>query len=222
MLRIFCHEPYLIAGRPVGPFAMNQYIVACTRTGEAALIDSGGDPRLFLSFAEQRGLTVTRLLQTHAHVDHVAGLAATKAATGAPILLHPDDAAVYASAPASGLFFGMRIDPPPPVDEDLSDGQVVAFGDVRLEVLHTPGHCPGHVCFVDRAASRVIAGDLLFRGSVGRTDLPGAEPAKMGPSLSRLFTLDDGFLVLPGHMEPTTIGEERRSNPFLDVFGVVR
>lgn len=222
MLRVFCHEPYLIAGRPVGPFAMNQYLVACTRTGEAAIIDSGGDPRLFLAFCEERNLRVTRLLQTHAHVDHVAGLGATKAATGAPIFLHPDDAAVYASAPASGLMFGMRVAPPPPVDEDLSDGQVIAFGDVRLEVLHTPGHCPGHVCFVDHEAKRILAGDLLFRGSVGRTDLPGADPSQMGPSLSRIFALDDEHRVFPGHMEPTTIGEERATNPFLDVFKVAR
>lgn len=222
MLRVFCHEPYLIAGRPVGPFAMNEYVVGCTRTGEAAIVDSGGDPRLFLDFCDDRGLRITRLLQTHAHVDHVAGLKATKAATGAPILLHPDDAPVYASAPASGLFFGIRIDAPPPVDHDLSDGDVIQFGDVRLEVLHTPGHCPGHVCFVDRDAHHVLAGDLLFKGSVGRTDLPGAEPDQMGPSLSRIFTLDDDFRVYPGHMEPTTIGHERATNPFLDVFGVER
>lgn len=222
MLRVFCTEPYIVAGLPVGPFAMNQYVVGCPRTGEAAIVDSGGSPRPFLDFCAERGLRVTRLLQTHAHVDHVAGLAETKAATGAPIFLHPADGPVYASATASGLFFGMRIDPLPPVDHELSDGQEIAWGDVRLEVVFTPGHCPGHVCFVDHTAGLMLAGDLLFRGSVGRTDLPGSDPDLMGPSLSRVFAFDDAIRVFPGHMEPTTIGTERHTNPFLDFFGVAR
>lgn len=222
MLRVFQHEPFLVAGRPVGPFAMNQYLIACTTTREAAIVDSGGDPDLFLTFCEERDLTVRHLLQTHAHVDHVGGLAATKEATGAPVYLHPADAPVYASAQQHGLMFGMRIPDLPPVDVDLVEGATYSVGEIAFTAWHTPGHCPGHVCFVSETHGVVFGGDLLFEGSVGRTDLPGAEPDKMGPSLSRLFTLGDETVVYPGHMRPTTIGAERRSNPFLDHFGVTR
>lgn len=201
---------------------MNQYIVACPETGDAAIIDSGSDPRLFLDFAAERNWTVKLLLQTHAHVDHVAGLTATKAATDAPIYLHPLDAPVYASAREHGRMFGIEMPELPPVDHDIADGDVIAVGNLRFTAWHTPGHCPGHICFVDAANGVVFGGDLMFRSSVGRTDLPGAEPHKMGPSLSRLFTLADETHVFAGHMGPTTIGLERKTNPFLDHFGVTR
>lgn len=201
---------------------MNQYMVICPETGDAAIVDSGGDPGLFLDFAKERDAQVKHLLQTHAHVDHIAGLTATKAATDAPIYLHPADAPVYASARQHGRMFGMNIPELPSIDIDIVDGETLHVGKLAFEAWHTPGHCPGHICFVDKANGVVFGGDLLFQGSVGRTDLPGAEPDKMGPSLSRLFTLDDDTNVFAGHMGPTTIGRERTTNPFLDHFGVQR
>jgi glyoxylase-like metal-dependent hydrolase (beta-lactamase superfamily II) len=222
MLRVFAREPFILAGRPVGPFAMNQYLVICPGSHEAAIIDAGGDPAPFVALAESSDARITQILQTHAHIDHVSGLHATRAVLEAPILLHRDDRPVYDAAPMSGQMFGIAIDPLPPVDTWLDDGDTVTVGERRFEVLHTPGHCPGHVCYVDHDARVVIGGDLLFKGSVGRTDLPGSDPALMGPSLSRLFALEDDYRVFPGHMEPTTIGAERVTNPFLDYFGVKR
>jgi len=227
MIHVARQTPVLVAGQPTGPFAMNQYVVACAATGEAALIDCGGPPELFLRFCDDRSLRLSQILLTHAHVDHVAGLHDTRDALvrrgqDVPIALHPADTDVYATAAARASLFGFRITQPPQVDRSLADGEVVAVGQLRFEVWHTPGHCPGHVCFVERSHGVVFGGDLLFRGSVGRTDFPECEPHKMGPSLSRLMTLDDSFEVYAGHMEPTTIGHERRTNPFFDHFGVVR
>ncbi|MCB9532863.1 MAG: MBL fold metallo-hydrolase [Myxococcales bacterium] len=224
MLHVFRHDGALVAGRPVGPFAMNQYLVACPKTQEAALIDCGGPPDLFARFCEERSLRITRISLTHAHVDHVAGLFETRALLGGdvPIELHADDARVYASAPKRAAAYGFRVDAPPPPDRWFADGDTVEVGELRFDVWHTPGHCPGHVCFVDSERRFVLAGDLLFRGGVGRTDFPECEPEKMGPSLSRLMTLPDETEVYAGHMEPTTIGRERGSNPFFDAFGVVR
>ncbi len=222
MLRVFADEPYLIAGRPVGGFMMNQYVIGCTKTREAAIVDAGGDPDMFLSFCDKENLTITKLLQTHGHVDHVAMLAETKAATGAEVYFHPLAEPVAARAPSRGAMFGFRVTQPPEADKHLADKGTVTVGALEFKVWHTPGHAPGHVCFVDDRNHKVFGGDLLFKGSVGRTDLPGCDPSLMGSSLSKLFTLDDSTTVYAGHMEPTTIGAERRSNPFLDVFGVVR
>jgi glyoxylase-like metal-dependent hydrolase (beta-lactamase superfamily II) len=118
--------------------------------------------------------------------------------------------------------FGFQVSQPPEADKHLADKGTVSVGSLEFDVWHTPGHAPGHVCFVDTRNHKVFGGDLLFQGSVGRTDLPGCDPSLMGPSLTRLFTLEDATTVFAGHMEPTTIGVERATNPFLDVFGVQR
>lgn len=208
----------VLAGRPVGPFAMNQYVLVDRAESDAAIIDAGAPPKPFEALANEEGARLSRVLQTHAHVDHVAGLAETKRLLDLPIALHPDDAAVYDHAVASGLMFGMKVDPPPPYDEPLADGQRVNVGAIELEVLHTPGHAPGHVCFYAESHGFLIAGDLLFRGSIGRTDLPGCDLDAMIASLRRIFTLPDETQVFPGHMGPTTIGAERATNPFVRDF----
>ncbi len=218
MLRVYQSEPYVVAGCPVGPFGMNQYIVVCPKTLEAACIDCGAGPAPFVAFADEASAALTRILLTHGHVDHVAGLAETRRAIAAPIHLHAAERGSYDEAPIRGAFFGLRCEQPPPPDHELADGETVQVGEITFEVLHTPGHTPGHVCFVDRSAGVAFTGDLLFRGSIGRTDLPGADPSLMGPSLARMLELPDETVVYPGHMGPTTIGDERVSNPFLSLF----
>lgn len=206
----------IVESRPVGPFAMNSYLVGCAETGQAAIVDSGGDSEAMLALAAQHELEVTKLLQTHAHIDHIAGLVQMKALTGAPIYLHPADAPLYSTASQQGRMFGLRIEDPPPFDEELAEGDVVELGALRLRVLFTPGHAPGHVCFYEPEEHVLFGGDLIFAGSIGRVDLPLADPHEMMRSLRRVMAeLEDDVRILPGHMGETTMGRERRSNPFL-------
>ncbi len=214
-LTVFRDDDALIAGVPVGPFQMNQYLVACTATGDAALIDGGAPADDFVAFADARGLRITRVLQTHGHVDHVAGLASIARTLQIPIALHPEDRPLYDAAPLVARMYGFACDPPPAPDQDLADGDQIALGQLRLDVWHTPGHSPGHVLLVETARRFCMAGDLIFAGSIGRTDLPGCDEDAMMRSLRRALTLDDAVALFPGHMAPTTIGRERRTNPFL-------
>lgn len=216
-MRILADDVLFVACRPVGPFAMNQYLVACAETRRAILVDAGSDSADFLDLARRRNLHVEAIWQTHAHIDHVAGLAATRRALpDAPILMHPDDLPVLQSAPLVARMYGIPLPEPLPMpDQLLADGDALVLGNRRFEVLHTPGHAPGHVCFLDAQANLALCGDLLFRDSIGRTDLPGCDPRQMTDSLRRILTLPDATRVLPGHMDDTTIGRERRSNPFL-------
>lgn len=210
-----------VAGMPVGPFAMNQYLVGCRATGRAALIDAGAPPEPFLQVAAREKLEVAFIFQTHAHIDHVAGLAATRALLQAPILLHPADAPLYANCSAQGAMLGFPCPPPPPVDRPLREGQVLELGNLRFEVLHTPGHAPGHVVFWERGAAMAFVGDLIFFDSIGRTDLPLCDGAAMERSLARIAELlPDETRLYPGHMQETTMGRERRHNPFLKMMGI--
>lgn len=214
-LHVFRDNNVLIAGIPVGPFQMNQYLVACPVTRHAAIVDAGAPPGPFLRFAEERGLQITQILQTHGHIDHVAGLASTIAALPVPISLHHLDRAIYDAAPMVGRMYGFPCDAPPPPNFDLAEVASVRVGQIELDVIHTPGHSPGHVIFWGRAEAFCIGGDLLFAGSIGRTDLPGSVPEDMERSLRRVLELPDETEIYPGHMAPTTIGRERRVNPFL-------
>ncbi len=216
-MRVFLDTPRLkVLGQPVGPFAMNQYLVLCKQSGRAAIIDAGGEPEPFLRAVEGSGGTIVRILQTHAHIDHVMGLPLTRdALPNAPISLHPDEAPVYASIPQQARMFGLPNLTLPPVDHAIREGESIELGSLTFHPLLMPGHSPGHVIFINNEDRIIFGGDLLFRGSIGRTDLPLSNPADMRRSLTRLLDLDDDLTVYPGHMEPTTIGHERRSNPFL-------
>lgn len=199
-----------------GPFATNFYIVGCAATNDAAIIDSGYEGAKLVAGAGELGVTVTKLLQTHAHIDHVAGLDEAKALTGAPIYLHPDEQPVYDAVPLQAQLYGLKVGALPPVDAALHDGQVIEVGELRAKVILLPGHSPGSVAFWFEDLGLLFSGDVLFAGSIGRTDLPGSEPAAMKRSLQRLTTeLPDDTQVFPGHGPATTIGMEKKRNPFL-------
>jgi glyoxylase-like metal-dependent hydrolase (beta-lactamase superfamily II) len=157
---------------------------------------------------------VEAIVLTHAHLDHVEGVAQAKRETGAPILLHPADMPLYDGAPQQALWFGMRLDPLPPVDASLAEGEAVRFGDCELAVRFTPGHAPGHVILVGDGVA--IVGDCVFAGSIGRTDLPGGDLRQLMHSIrTQILTLPDTTTLFTGHGPETTVGHERVSNPFL-------
>jgi glyoxylase-like metal-dependent hydrolase (beta-lactamase superfamily II) len=199
---------------PNGTFAQNCYLVHSRGSPDAAIVDPGEESDRILAHASRRGLRIIAIWLTHAHLDHVMGVAAVKEATGAPISLHPADRPLYDNAPTQGLWFGLQIAPLPAPDLELHHGDVLTLGDVALEVRHVPGHSPGHVVFV--APGVVIGGDVLFAGSIGRTDLPGGDLETLLDGIRReLLPLPDETVVYSGHGPPTTIGVERNTNPFL-------
>lgn len=200
----------------VGAFSENSYVLGCPASGRGVLIDPGGDVPQLLRIAADAGLEIEAIWLTHAHLDHVLGLHEAVAATGVPIWLHPDDAMLYEAAPQQGEAFGFPIEPLPDVDEHFSEGQKLNLGELEVEVLLVPGHAPGHVAFWLAAHRKVVAGDVLFAGSIGRTDLPGGDYKTLMRSIREvIMPLGDDVEVLPGHGPTTTVGEERRSNPFL-------
>lgn len=199
---------------PNGQFAQNCYLVADPAAGECAVVDPGEEAARILGEAKRRGWRVAAIWLTHAHVDHIMGVAAVKTASGAAVHLHPADRELYDSLPEQAAWMGVQADVPPSPDRELRHGERVRVGAVELEVRHTPGHSPGSVSFVAPAA--VLAGDALFAGSIGRTDLPGGNGATLLRSIrQQLLVLPDDTVVHSGHGPATTIGEERTSNPFL-------
>jgi hydroxyacylglutathione hydrolase len=205
--------------RAVPPFQKNGFLVACERTREAILIDPGDEVDELITAARDAKVTVAHVLLTHAHVDHVTGVADAKQAFGAPVYLHRDDLFLYDRAVDQGAMFGLVVRQPPPVDV-FYDGSPIRFGDYEVRVLHTPGHCPGGVCLqVGRAGEPgrdLFVGDTLFAGSIGRTDLPGGDYAVLMRSITTvLFAQGDDAIVHPGHGPDTTIGRERAGNPFV-------
>jgi hydroxyacylglutathione hydrolase len=210
----------IIETQAVGPFMKNGFIVGCETSREAVLIDPGDEVRGLLSFAERNTLSIRYILLTHAHVDHVTGVAAAKRALNVPIYLHADDLFLYERAVESGEMFGLRCEPPPPVDVFYTPGEAIRFGACEARPHHTPGHCPGGVCLQigsqGEAGKDLFVGDTLFAGSIGRTDLPGGDYETLIASIRKvLFAFDDAAIVHPGHGPDTTIGHERRTNPFL-------
>jgi glyoxylase-like metal-dependent hydrolase (beta-lactamase superfamily II) len=203
------------------PFMKNGFVVACDESPDAVIIDPGDEVEALLELIDARGLTVSSILLTHAHVDHITGVGRAKAVLGASVWLHHDDLPLYEGAVDQGRLFGLRVDTPPPVDHfyDPSGGSI-RFGSCVVDVRHTPGHCPGGVCLAvgrDGTPDReLFVGDTLFAGSIGRTDLPGGDSDTLLRSIRTvLFTFPDGTVVHAGHGPDTTIGDERRSNPFL-------
>jgi glyoxylase-like metal-dependent hydrolase (beta-lactamase superfamily II) len=206
--------------RAVPPFMKNGYVIGCEHTREGVLIDPGDDVELLLEAAAHHRLSIKHILLTHAHLDHVTGVARAKNATGAPVWLHRDDDFLYRAVVQQGIAFGFQVDPQPPIDSFYEGEGPVRFGRYGAWVYHTPGHCPGGVCLAvgqDAASKRIlVVGDTLFAGSIGRTDLPGGDHATLLRSIREvLFRFPEDTVVYSGHGEPTTIGKEKRTNPFL-------
>ena len=210
----------LITSAAAPPFFKNGFLVACEETREAILIDPGDEVAELLAAVRKADAKVKAVLLTHAHLDHIAGVGRVKQELGVPVWLHADDQFLYDAVVEQGMMFGMRVEPQPPVDAHYVPGTPFVFGRYQVDVLHTPGHCPGGVCLaIGRAGDadrELFVGDTLFAGSIGRTDLPGGDHATLINSiLAVLFRFPDDAVVHPGHGPDTTIGRERKTNPYL-------
>jgi len=201
---------------PVGPLQCNCSVVGDEATREAIVIDPGDDIDDVLAVVQRHRLTVKQIVVTHAHIDHVGGAAKLKRLTGAPVLLNQNDYPLLKMLDVQASWIGMRLPEDVTIDSSLSTGDKVGAGSLIADVLHTPGHTEGSVCLYFAPEKKLIAGDTLFAGSIGRTDLPGGSYKKIMESLhGPVLALPDETIVVPGHGPLTTIGEERASNPFL-------
>lgn len=197
----------------VGPLAVNAYILEDPGSRKAVVVDPGGDGEALLAEIEERGLAVDKILLTHGHFDHVGAVGLLRKSTGAPVHIHPDDVDRMLGARRQGLLFGLTIPNPPKPDVLVGEGDTVPFAGAEFRVVHTPGHTPGCVSYI--VGKLAFVGDLIFAGSIGRTDLPGGSYETLLESVRRkVFVLPDDTVLLPGHGPTTTVGEERRSNPF--------
>jgi len=201
---------------PVGPLQCNCSVVGDETTHEAMVIDPGDDIQQVLGLIRKHNLQVKQIVITHAHIDHVGGAMKLRKATGAPILLNQNDYALLKMLDVQAAWIGMAAPEKVEIDSSLNHAETIKAGSLEAQVLHTPGHTEGSVCLYFPAENKLIAGDTLFAGSIGRTDLPGGSYDKILKSLhDRVLALPDETIVVPGHGPLTTIGDERESNPFL-------
>ena len=199
---------------PNGAFVENCYLVIDEAAQQCAIVDPGEEAGLILHRLEQAAVRPVAIWLTHAHLDHVLGVSQVRAATGAPVFLHPADRVLYDHVPDQAAAFGLRADPLVPPDRAFAHGEGLRVGGLSFTVRHTPGHSPGSVSLVGEGM--VFGGDVLFQGSIGRTDLPGGDLETLLASIEReLLVLPDSTIVYSGHGPATTIGAERRTNPFL-------
>jgi hydroxyacylglutathione hydrolase len=202
----------------LGIAATKCYIVGDTETKEALVIDPVDNAPLLQKTAQESGWTIKLILATHGHFDHVLASKTLKELTGAPFCIHQDDLPLLESLPQQGLFFTGRLFPEAAKPDRLlsNEAETITLGAIKLETIFTPGHSPGHVSFFMRDHQIIFSGDCLFAGSIGRTDLPGGDYDQLMKTIfEQLLPLGDDVQVLPGHMEQTTLGQERRTNPFL-------
>ncbi len=199
----------------VGPLQENAYMLLDDDSGEAVFVDPGSEGDRLAEAVTAAGARLTEIWLTHAHFDHVGGVAALcRAWPQAVVRLHPADASLYSSAARSAALWGLSLEEPPASTEPLAEGDVLTVGGRSFDVIHTPGHSPGHVTIHGHGIA--LVGDCLFRDSVGRTDLPLSDPGQLAASLERIAALPDETHVLSGHGPPSTIGRERKHNPFLN------
>jgi hydroxyacylglutathione hydrolase len=211
----------ILERRAVEPFFKNGFVIGCDETREGVIIDPGDEVDQLLEAASRHSLSIKSILLTHAHLDHITGVAKAKKALGVPIWLHKADNFLYEQVVQQGQMFGLRVDSQPPVDRFYEGEGPLRFGRYTVRVLHTPGHCPGGVCLAvskeGEQQATLFVGDTLFAGSIGRTDLPGGDTETLLRSIREvLFGFPDDTVVWSGHGEQTTIGRERRTNPFLN------
>jgi hydroxyacylglutathione hydrolase len=218
-LRVPCYSPAMIRieSLMVGPFQSNCHIVACERTGDAVIFDAGAEAKRILATVEAMGVRVKAVVNTHAHIDHVGALAEVVDALGVPVFMHRAETPVYDALEQSAMMFGLPVPGRVDIHGWLEEGETIRIGDLAGTVMLMPGHTPGHiiVLFGDTTPPRAIVGDVLFQGSIGRTDLPGGDHAVMMKTLERFLPMPDDTVVYPGHGPETTIGAEKKWNPFL-------
>ena len=202
---------------PVGPLQCNCSIIVCPETKEAVIVDPGGDAEKIMELVRENGLTVKYLLHTHAHFDHILASSDIKDSTGAKICLHEKDKFLYDNLKGQGMLFGIKAKDPAKIDHYLSDDEEIEIGKLKTTVIHTPGHTPGSLCFsITDNEAKLFAGDTLFNGSIGRTDLWGGSFDDIIKSIkNRLLVLDDSTEVISGHGDNTNIWHEKKYNPFL-------
>jgi hydroxyacylglutathione hydrolase len=209
----------ILETRAVSPFMKNGFVLGCERTREGVVIDPGDDVHLLLAAVAQHQLSIRYILLTHAHLDHISGVGRAKEALGAPVGLHRDDDFLYRGVVQQGLAFGFPVDPQPPVDFFYDGPGPWRFGDYAVRVSHTPGHCPGGVCLAvqqEQGPVTLFVGDTLFAGGIGRTDLPGGNMMTLLASIRDvLLRFPDETVVHSGHGPSTTIGREKKTNPYL-------
>lgn len=203
-----------VRGLLVGVFQENCWVIGNTRTREAICIDPGEQADDIVHMADEMGVTIKVIANSHAHLDHILGVRGVQSRTGATFLLHRDDLEIARSAEESARRFGLEADPPPDPDVFVEEGMRVEVDGIALETFHTPGHTQGSVCYYTNQL--LFSGDTLFAGSIGRTDFPGGDyKQEMASIVDKLLQLPDETIVLPGHMRQTTIGTEREMNPFV-------
>ena len=207
----------IIKKLPVGPIMANCFILGCEETLEGAVIDPGDDTDKILMILAEHRLTVKKIINTHGHFDHVGGNKRLKDATGAPILIHPQDAHMLAHLSVTAQAMGLSAENSPAPDQQIDEGDTITFGNIALKVIHTPGHTPGGISLYTEG--HLFVGDTLFAGSIGRTDFPGGDYGTLIASVQKkLFALGDDVVVYTGHGPETTIGREKKTNPFVGLW----